>query len=570
MHAALANPLHETSFVVVDLETTGGSPTRGDRIIEIGAVRLVHGQVVARFQQLVNPGRTLPYFISRLTGITDDMLADEPPIESALEQFLGFAGTDILVAHNARFDMAFLNWTLRETLGQPIPQPHLCTLRLARRLLPEVRRHSLEALAGRFGIPVIDRHRALGDAIMTAEVLVHFLELLTARGISSVGQALALQYQASDGRRFICPLPRTRVERLPAAPGIYRFYDTAGCLLYVGKAKNLRQRVSTYLSNAAGHSRKTLDLIRHIHDVQESVTGSELEAALLEAEEIRRCQPPYNRLRKHLPRIAFLKLTVADVFPRLSLTSRLNGRTARYFGPFRSRAAAQQALDLLVRLYRLRTCAGRLHPAVDFSPCFQGQVGACSTPCTTRVDATEYQQQVADLVQFFDTESDAIPTALLLLRDTHSRALRFEAAARVQRDLELLTHMRRRQQRLSWIVARQHFVVMQPLSEASGALIYAVAHGRLVERCVARSATDLRAVAARLGAYLGDPTQQRLRPEDVDGTTILAAWLPDRGERDGYVFPVDATQPLNQQVPEWTAAFNSLLCTSTAPAEELS
>src|SRR6185503_18600513 len=132
----------------------------------------------------------------------------------------------------------------------------------------------------------------------------HLLELLPRRGIIRLAEALDFQYHAADGRRFICLVPREQVEQLPERPGIYRFFADDGRLLYVGKANSLRRRVASYFTNSAGHSRKTLDLIRHARSVTGEECGSEPAAALREAEEIRRLKPPYNRLGKHLPRIA--------------------------------------------------------------------------------------------------------------------------------------------------------------------------------------------------------------------------------------------------------------------------
>ena len=372
-HAALARGLDDTTFVVVDLETTGGTPARGHGIIEIGALRVHGGRVVDRFDALVHPGRRLPSFITQLTGISDAMLADRPRIDAVLPRFIAFAAGAVLIAHNAAFDLAFLNAGRLALCGEVFEQPHCCTLRLARRLLPRLRRRSLDALAGHFGIPLVDRHRALGDARITVEVFFQLLELLRHHGVLHLGALLDFQHRASDGRRFVCLLPRARVAALPEAPGIYRFLGEAGRLLYVGKAKNLRHRVSSYLTNAAAHRRKVLDLIRHIRDVDVEVTGSELEAALREAEEIRQCQPPYNRLSKHLPQIAFLKLTTGDPFPRLAVVSRLSGRGGRYFGPFRSRVSAQEAQALLGAAVR----AAHLHrPATAGARCDALSAGA--------------------------------------------------------------------------------------------------------------------------------------------------------------------------------------------------
>jgi len=576
-HAALASPLDDTSFVVVDLETTGGAPSlgggsRGHAIIEIGALRLRGGRIVDRFSTLVHPGRRLPPFITQLTGITDAMLADAPSIEAVLPRFIDFARGSVLIAHNAAFDLAFLDSARLQLSAETFEQPHLCTLRLARRLVPQLRRRSLDALGGHFGIPLVDRHRAMGDARITAELFFHLLELASRRGVVRLAELLDLQHLAADGRRFLCLLPRAQVARLPLEPGIYRFTDEAGRLLYIGKARNLRQRVASYLINTSTHRRAVLDLIRHIRNVQVEVTGSELEASLREAEEIRRCQPPYNRLGKHLPRIAFLKLTT-DAFPRLMVVNRApsqpspiatsgeGGGPGRGFGPFRSRSSALHAQRLVARLFRLRTCSGRLQPGPEVTPCLQGQINYCSAPCAAAVDRDAYAQQVAAAQRFFDGETSAAEADLRQRRDAHSAARRFEAAAKAQRELELVGRMSRRHRSMSWIVARQHFTVMQAAADGERALLYAVVHGRLVGRATARDPADLAEFAARVEVLLHATCRRPFAAEDVDGTVILAAWLRERGERDGYVFPLDLGTPVNTQLSEWEAALASLLAT---------
>lgn len=558
-HAALAQPLADVTFVVVDLETTGGMPARGHAIIEIGAIKLRNGEVVARFETLVHPGRRLPPFITALTGIAEHMLAQAPHIDAVLPGFIEFTAGAVLVAHNAAFDFSFLDAARRPLRGDAFEQPQLCTLRLARRLLPQLPRRSLDALAGHFGIPLVDRHRAFGDARITVEVLFHLLELARRRGVLRLGELLDFQHRASDGRRFLCRLPRQRVAALPDTPGIYRLLGEDGRLLYVGKAKNLRRRVSTYITNATAHRGKVLDLIRHACDVQVELAGSELEAALRESEVIRHERPPYNRLGKHLPQIAFLKLTTSDPFPRLAVVSRMTTRAGRYFGPFRSRASALQAQSLIARLFHLRTCAPRLRPGPEQTPCLLGQTNACSAPCAARVDPDAYGAQVAAAVAFFDGEIGAAERELARRRQAHSEALRFEAAARAQRDLELVRRMRRRQRTLSWIVAQQHFAVMQAAADGCRVLLYGVTHGRLAARAAAADAAGLAAFAAALQAALCNPRPRPLAPEDVDGTIILAAWLRERNESDGYLFPVAEGEPISAHLADWTAALHALL-----------
>ena len=560
LHDLLAQPLAACTFVVVDLETTGlGVSPQG--IIEIGAARVSGGRVVEEFQQLVNPEMRLPPFITGLTGIHDAMLAGQPRLAEVWPRFAAFAGDAVLVAHNAPYDLGYLNAAALSYAGATLANPHLCTLKLARRLLPGLRRRGLDALAAHFGIPQCDRHRALGDVRITVEILFQLLEGMAARGITRLDQALDLQHHARDGRRFVCLLPRDTVERLPAVPGIYRFFDDAGRLLYVGKAKSLRERVGSYLSNAAGHSNNTLDLIRHARDVRVEACGSELEAALAEAAAIRRERPPYNRLGKHLPRIAFVKLTVSDAFPRLAVADKLGSRAARYLGPFRTRDEAERALGMLTRLFRLRTCAGRLHPDAAVAPCFQGQVDACTAPCAGRLTAPAYRAQVDACIALFDGDGGAAEQELTRRRDAHTEALRFEAAAKAQHDLELLRTIERRQRTLGWVATEASFAVFQPSIERTVVLAYVVLGGRLVLRARLHDAGQVESLVAQVQALAAAKRRTRLEPEDVDGTTILAAWIRDRGETDGAILPLgqDKTQQPATRVSEWRAACACLL-----------
>lgn len=557
-HQLLARRLHDTTFVIVDLETTGGSAAASN-IIEIGAARIRDGRVLEEFEQLVNPGVRLPPFITHLTGIDDEMLRGQPPIAAVWPRFNEFLGDGVIVAHNAAFDVGFLNAAAVAHSGRPLPHPHLCTLRLVRRLVPELRRRGLDAVAGHFGIPASDRHRALGDVRITVEIFFHLLERLSAQGFGHLHQVLDFQHQARDGRRFVCPLPREKVELLPCQPGIYQLFGADGRLLYVGKAKNLRERVSSYMSNAAGHSNKTLDLIRHAADVRVQVTGSELEAALAEAEAIREQKPPYNRLGKHLPHVAFVKLWVADEFPRLSVTDKLGSGKARVVGPFRSREQAEELLGLLTRHFRLRTCAGRLRPEASAAPCFQGQIAACTAPCAARVSPSGYREQVERCLALFD--GDAQPTAEALRRrqDELAAALRFEAAARVQRDIDLLDTLVRRQRTLGWVVGQQNFLVFQPGADRQAVLVYLVLGGRLALRQRFHDESQVQVlpdeIERRWPLYQGTS----IRRDEVDGTHILAAWLRQRGETDGCVFRIDAAAVSGSQVAEWRSACATLL-----------
>ena len=565
VHDTLARGLGDTPFVVVDLETTGGGPD-AEGITEIGAVRVVGGRLTDTFSTLVNPRKPIPPFVVGLTGITDAMVADAPPIADALPRFLEFAGPDaVLVAHNAAFDMGHLNAAQRALAGRPLDRPSLCTLRLARRLLPEQKRRSLDMVASVLGIDCVDRHRALADARIAAEVLCVFLERVSERGILRLDQLLDFQRSAVDGRPFVIHVPRERLDDVPQAPGVYHFLGEDGRLLYVGRARRLHARLQSYFSNSRGHSTKTLELIRSVHDVQTFETGSELAASLLEARQIRDLKPPFNRQRRHLPRVGFLKLGMRDPFPRLWVTQRLSSDRATYVGPFGSVEAAERAQGVLGRLFGLRTCPGALEPSAAVTPCALGQIDACTAPCAARVDGDAYRRQVDAFLAFVDGRDATIVDEVAARRAALTAEGRFEDAARAQRDLDLLDEIRRRQRTLGWIVGQQHFAVLLPTATRDAAQLYVVLGGRLVVESRLEAASDVMAAVTMVRERFERFQDVPLDRDDVEGATILAAWLRDRGQ-EGLLLPLDGPNALAERLDEITVTLGDLQQRGPLPA----
>ncbi|MEW6300025.1 MAG: exonuclease domain-containing protein [Thermodesulfobacteriota bacterium] len=555
IHAALHQPLRHSTFVVIDLETTGFNPGSA-AIIEVAALRIQEGRITEEFSTLVNPDRRVPTAITRLTGVTNDLLRLQPRIETVFPQLRQFLGSAVLVAHNIDFDLRFLNRPIHSSV--PLLNPTLCTVRLARRLLPQLRSRSLNVVAASLGLPPVASHRALADARVTAEIFLILMEKLAARGVSTLGQALDFQHNARDGRRFAPGLPRSALAHLPKGPGIYRMFDADGRLLYIGKAKSLRRRVSSYLTNSASHSDKVLDLVRHVRALTYEQTGSELEAALREAELIRTLKPPYNRASKHLPRVAFLKLTVSNPYPRLTVTAKPRSDRALYIGPFRGRHFAERAQRLLARLCGLRTCQGNLSPTPTSSPCLSGQTGACTAPCAARVSRDDYGARVAALLRLLNGEDTSLRDVLMEKRGRLAAALRFESAARVHQDLQLLDQIVHTHRRMHWIVTRTHALLLLPSREPDAAQAYLVLHGRLVASGIVRTHTDLERFTSLAREQFGPKGDTPLRPEEIDASVILAAWLRDPHPARGAVFPVDTPSALDDRRDEIAEALREL------------
>ena len=175
--------LDALTYAVVDVETTGASPARGHRITEIAVVEVRNGVISEDFQTLVNPGRDIPRRISELTGITNEMVEGAPFFEEVAEDLFEWLDGRVFVAHNVSFDWRFVSAQLGDSIGFVPEGPRLCTVQLARRLAPGLRRRNLDALATHFGIPIHSRHRAYGDALATARVLLRLLDEAGAQGV---------------------------------------------------------------------------------------------------------------------------------------------------------------------------------------------------------------------------------------------------------------------------------------------------------------------------------------------------------------------------------------------------
>jgi DNA polymerase-3 subunit epsilon len=281
--------IEEAELVVFDLETTGLSASR-DRICEIGAARVRSLAVDDTFETLVNPGALLPSHIAALTGIRPAELRRAPRAEIAVRRFLGFAGQSPLVAHNARFDLGFLDREVERLTGLRVAAPVVDTVWLARRLLhTRSERFSLRELAHFFGTSSRPCHRALPDALATAEILVALLGLAQERGARTIADVVELA--APRARRLHSK--RALMAGAPSSPGVYLFRDRNETVLYVGKARDLRARLRSYFSGS--RQRPAVEAaLGALERIEWHPLGSEVEAALEELRLIRELRPPAN------------------------------------------------------------------------------------------------------------------------------------------------------------------------------------------------------------------------------------------------------------------------------------
>lgn len=376
----LGTPLYEVPFVVVDLETTGGSP-QTDAITEVGAVKLQRGEVIGEFQTLVNPGVPIPPSITILTGITHSMVIEAPRIEAVLPALLEFIGDSIFVAHNAGFDAGFIRAACR-SLGYEFPNSTLDTVRLARRLLAgETRNLKLATLASYFRSPTVPNHRALDDARATAHVFHGLLERAGTLGVTGLEDLLALP--TASGSPTYNKLSLT--DGLPRSPGVYLFRDRHGEVIYVGKAKNLRSRVRSYFY---GDTRRSITtMLRELDEIDHIRCSTELEAEVTEVRLIHAHRPRHNR-RSRPPKASHWVRLTDEEFPRISLVRTHRPADPLALGPFRSRKAAELVMHALWDALPIRRCTGS--PGSRQGRCQYAQLGVAHCPCAGDLSTAEY------------------------------------------------------------------------------------------------------------------------------------------------------------------------------------
>ena len=373
-------------YTIIDIETTGGDP-RKDRITEIAAYRFDGEVVVDSLETLVNPGVPIPPFITRITGIDNEMVAHAPKFYEVAKKLVEITENAVFVAHNVRFDYSFIQREYRN-LGYTFSRKKLCTIQLSKKLLPDAPSYGLTKLCEYAGIVNEDRHRASGDAKATLEL---FQRLINSDRDSRIGETLSEEMSLSN----LPPnLPPTKLEELPEEAGVYYFHDVSGRILYVGKSTNIRKRVLSHFQGAYKATR-TREMLQLIYDISFELSGSELMALLLENREIKRLQPPYNRAQKRTDfRYGLYKQADDTGFLQLHV-DKLKGNKEPV-ARFSSKRYARNALQRQARNHKLcpKFC-GIEHIS---GRCFYQQLDQCQGACVGMEEVSEYNQRVEEAI----------------------------------------------------------------------------------------------------------------------------------------------------------------------------
>jgi DNA polymerase-3 subunit epsilon len=498
----LGTPLSGTTFCVLDLETTGGSP-EDDSITEVAALKVTCGEPVGSFQTLVDPGRPIPAYIRAITGISDELLRGAASIDEVLPTLLEFMRGSVIVAHNARFDVGFLNIALARRGYPKIENRVIDTALLARKILAgEVPNHKLSTLALHLRTAHQPCHRAFPDVLATVDLLHHLIERVAGYGVTTLEDLCSMSSTRLDGTfRKIA-----MTDGLPRGIGVYRFLGARGETLYVGKATDIRSRVRSYFFGDP--RRRMRNLMREVQDLRVECHGSLLEAEVAEARAIALEKPPYNRRGKNESHW-YLKIVAAP--PRVAPARAPKDDGAVYLGPYPSLKTARALLDAMRSALPIHRCAEPR--ACD--RCAFHELRTCSGG-----DAASHADAVAALLEAVRNDHQMLATRLAAKMHRFAGQERFEEAEETRTaGATLLTALRRASEIHSLAEAGD-------LILAVGERILLIRRGSLVAAAPIPDDVDLATLVQRLRADAPEvPATGYLSAAAEREASVIASWL---------------------------------------------
>jgi DNA polymerase-3 subunit epsilon len=532
----LGRPLAQTTFVVLDLETSGGSPKLGAGITEIGAVKIRGGEVLGTFQTFINPGTPIPPFITVLTGITDAMVIAAPKIAEAFPTLLEFLGSEsetVFVAHNAPFDLGFLK-AAALAHGYPWPKfPVLDTAKLARQVLTkdEVLNCKLGTLAKFFSATTSPTHRALDDAAATVDVLHGLISRLGNLGITTLEELQNYSAQITPAQRAKKHLSAN----IPNSAGVYIFRASDGSALYVGTSRNLRSRVRSYFT-AAETRRRMRDMIALTDRIDVVVCPTIIEAKVRELRLIQSQKPKFNRRSTKQESAVWVKLTDEN-FPRLMAVrgAKTLSDERGWFGPFHDLAQAVLAIDAVHTVLPIRQCKPKItnRSITTASSCALLDMGKCGAPCIGLQDSKSYLTITTKALEFFAADASTVITTHENLMSQLAYAERFEDATEVRNRLSAFIRGTARAQRISALTKVPQIITALKFLDSNRWEFVVIRYGRLAGSALSAPGVALAQTieSLTLTAEVVNPDESILPASTHEEIEILLSYLDSPGLR---------------------------------------
>lgn len=378
-------------YVIVDIETTGGSP-KESKITEISMFKHDGEKIIDEFTTLINPGMKIPAFIVNFTGITDEMVATAPFFYQIAKEIVAFSEGCVFVAHNIAFDYGMVRHEFKE-LGYDYRLPHMCTVKASRVLIPGHDSYSLGKLTKELGINLVGRHRARGDAHATALLF----ELLYQTDKNHLGKFI--QHELNP-MALHPKFDLNSLEEIPNKVGIYRFFDETNRLIYIGKSIHVKKRIEQHLKNTK--TKKAAEMVKEICRVEFELVGSEIIALIYESQLIKQHQPKFNRsLRKSNFPYGLYSYQDESNYTQLFI-QKSSGKTGPSLYAFASKKEGDDFLMALCEKFEL--CQKLCHLYPTKSACFSYQIKKCKGACLQEEPSESYNARVDKALESLDYE----------------------------------------------------------------------------------------------------------------------------------------------------------------------
>ncbi len=528
--------LPDTTFAIVDIETTGGRPPQ-HRITELAAVKVRAGEVVDSWDALVNPGREIPWNVVRLTGITDAMVADKPGLMEVLPGFLDFIDGCVFVAHCANFDLHFLQYYAKEFLKRDFSPQVLCTFELANQLLPGQKRFNLGELSASLGL--LDskegRHRALSDAQATAHIFIRFTQMCRLLGLDSLESMIEFQ-QPDEG--ILPPMAEgvridpAKIESLPRDRGVFRLYDKDERLVFAGKANDMQRAVRDMFfpkNRSAGRFALRLKSVRHVE------AKSLLSELAMNVEAFRAMRKSSLMNGNHaVAGGGFLRLSSDGDRPGVSFVSRLALDGASYYGPFRKKAQLAELLEAICAAFPLPYEAPESHRDAKKRGAFPR--GRKRPRLPDAHDAVLFEA-LRDILEGRLPKEDESVFSLL------QKAWGEEGPSpgRLRRHIARLHHLARMYALSGPSVEKRRLIIVEPGQTREERYCYFIKDGLLAhEISFEKNEPPVRALAEKIEEIFLDErfAGPKAAPEELDEAAVFAGWMR-RELMDGFMLNLE-------------------------------
>lgn len=483
------NPnIFETTFIVCDVETTGLS-AYDNRVTEVAFIKVRNGEILGKYTTLVNPGQHIPREITNLTGITNEDVFNKQSFAEITDDILDFIGNPeedhiVFTGHNVGFDYKFIQQSFFRA-GLRFEMKSLCTCKLARRLLRRLKSKSLSNVAAHYDIKIKKAHRAYDDALATTKILLNFLEILTEEHeFENINEVLKYQNTKifnNDNKSPVLKRLNLTLKDFPRSPGVYFMKAKDGEIIYIGKAKNLRERISSYFRFNSELPVKLRKLLNNIASIEYEVTNSELSALILESKLIKQHKPRFNSAIKRFRYHPYLKIDVQNDYPRIEKVYEIENDGANYYGPFRSGLTVNRLLKDIDDEFKLRKCDyKKLKPSKDHSTCMYYEMKKCNAPCDLTQSKSGYSEEVRRVHDFItSTEKHSAHKLYETKMTEHSENLEFERAAFIRDRLNDILKVMSYQKVITSAINDKKIIIK--CSNETGKEIFFIQNGKLVK-----------------------------------------------------------------------------------------